>query len=292
MMQKMNRNEFYEFVRDQIRNHLPEGFSEITISDVTSSRTNYKGLTAKKPGQSVSVSPVVNLDMFFEQYSNGINIDQILDDMVQIATKTNCDCVGSISSYIFDWEKVKERLFVTATNLMKVSTTVYEQVAGDLVLIIRVMINNDEGLSSAVVTKQLLDKWNVESEDAFHCAKVNTSRILGVKYIDLEKQSETITGEQTGAKMLVVTNDHVCLGGAVVFLPGIASIVAQKIGGDFYIVPSSIDETLCCQAAPEVDTEVLKATIKHVNNEVINPLNILSYKLYKYDSSSNRFEEV
>ena len=292
MMPKMNRNEFYEFVRDQIRNHLPEGFSEITISDVTSSRENYKGLTAKKPGQTVSVSPVVNLDMFFEQYSNGVDIDQILNDMVQIATKTNCDYADSISSYIFDWEKVKERLFVTATNLMKVSTTVYEQVAGDLVLILRVMINNDDGLATAVVTKQLLDKWNVEMGEAFHCAKVNTSRLLGVKYIDLEKQAEAVTGQQTDAKMLVVTNEHVCLGGAVVFLPGIASIVAQKIGGDFYIVPSSIDETLCCLAATEVDIEVLKATIKHVNNEVMNPLNILSYKLYKYDSSNNKFEEV
>lgn len=282
MMQNMKRSEFYEFVRDQIRNHLPDGFSEIRVFDVESSTKKYKGLTADKPGQSVSVNPVVNLDMFYEQYSEGADEDAIMSEMVKIITETPFEHAKEVTSYLLDWEKVQERLFVSVMNVMKVNTTVYETVAGDLVLVVRVLINTEGGISSVVVTDKLLEQWNATAQQAFDIAKKNTPSIFGVKISEPEKN--------TG--MFIVSNDKCCMGAAVIFLPGVAEQISEKTGGDFFVIPSSLDETICAPVVKDVDTDIIKHTIKCVNEECVSTDNILSYKLYKYNSSNKNFEEV
>ena len=68
---------------------------------------------------------------------------------------------------------------------------------------------------------------------------------------------------------------------------------ANKIGGDFYILPSSTHEILLlkCNGLLE-DTDAIVKMIEDVNNSEIDDTELLSYSLYKYSRENDCVEIV
>ena len=66
-------------------------------------------------------------------------------------------------------------------------------------------------------------------------------------------------------------------------------IVAERMNGDFYILPSSIHELL---AVPVSNTglEQLREMVKEVNDNVVAPEEILGYEVYRYNRETGEVE--
>ena len=129
----MQKNEFYEFVRDQIRNHV-DGSYNFELIDVQSSKGKYKGLVARVPGENTQINAIANLDKYYEDHVNGVEDEITLKAIAEDITSAPYDAVTDVTTYIMEWDKVKDRLFVSPVNIMKVNTTIYETVAADIVL--------------------------------------------------------------------------------------------------------------------------------------------------------------
>lgn len=292
----MQKNEFYEFVRDQIRNHV-DGSYNFELIDVQSSKGKYKGLVARVPGENTQINAIANLDKYYEDHVNGVEDEITLKAIAEDITSAPYDAVTDVTTYIMEWDKVKDRLFVSPVNIMKVNTTIYETVAADIVLTPRILVNNDCcSLSSAVVTAQLLAKWGVNADTVINYAKNNTKNLLGCKIIELDEFMKQLTGSENESDMpnsnaFIVTNNNNSYGAAALFLPGVIQEVSQKIGGDFYVLPSSVNELLCIPVISD-DVEYLKRMVKDINNNVLQKPDILSYKVCMYDSKANELKEV
>ena len=65
---------------------------------------------------------------------------------------------------------------------------------------------------------------------------------------------------------------------------------AEKIGGDFYVIPSSIHEILLVPDNGEVQAEGLKEMVQEVNATEVSPEEKLSDNVYHYDSKEHIFE--
>ena len=84
--------------------------------------------------------------------------------------------------------------------------------------------------------------------------------------------------------MMILTNSRKTYGACSILYPGMLEQLAERIGGDYYMIPSSVHEFLLVPAEREQDREELKKMIAEVNRTELPPEEVLSDHLYLYCS--------
>ena len=82
--------------------------------------------------------------------------------------------------------------------------------------------------------------------------------------------------------MYVCTNASKINGAGVILYENLLKDFAQKVGADFYILPSSVHETLLIPVSDQFDVETLKAMVCEVNMTQVAPEEQLSDQVYLY----------
>lgn len=97
---------------------------------------------------------------------------------------------------------------------------------------------------------------------------------------------EDIIKETAGTELYVSTNSTEAYGAAAIYLNElIRKQAAEKIGGDYYIIPSSIHECLCV-SADSMTVEEANAMIQDVNRNGVAPEEVLSDHCYFVDAKT------
>ena len=83
-----------------------------------------------------------------------------------------------------------------------------------------------------------------------------------------------------------MTNKRRKYGASILLFEDELAAVAEKMHGDFYILPSSVHEVL---AVPEdlMKDQELKEMVKNINDSEVAEEEILSYTIYKYNCNKN-----
>ena len=92
--------------------------------------------------------------------------------------------------------------------------------------------------------------------------------------------------------MTVVSNERGLNGAASLFYPDQMDKVAEKIGGDYYILPSSIHEQLVVPDDGNMSSVDLGNMVREVNATQVSPAERLSDEVYHYDSKDKVFEKA
>ena len=95
-------------------------------------------------------------------------------------------------------------------------------------------------------------------------------------------------GTFCGIAMKILTNSRKTHGAACILDPGVLDGVAQEMGSDFFILPSSIHEVILLPVTGNEDHEKLKEMIREVNSTQVAPEEVLSDTLYRYDRADER----
>ena len=68
----------------------------------------------------------------------------------------------------------------------------------------------------------------------------------------------------SGRGMYVLTNSEGAYGASALFYPGVKEKVSEVIGGDYYVLPSSIHEVLILKDTPDLDSKELVQMVKEL----------------------------
>ena len=79
-------------------------------------------------------------------------------------------------------------------------------------------------------------------------------------------------------------------GAGVLAYPGFLDVAAQKFGGDFFIIPSSVHEVLLMKDEGGITAKEMQDIISSVNQNEVAPEERLSDHAYRYDSKEHVFE--
>ena len=90
--------------------------------------------------------------------------------------------------------------------------------------------------------------------------------------------------------MLVATTEGAFMGASVIQYPGFMDMAAEKVGGDFFILPSSIHEVLLLPDDGRADHHELAAMVQAINAAEVAPADRLSDNVYHYDKTDRVFE--
>lgn len=153
------------------------------------------------------------------------------------------------------------------------------------------------------VNNALMGLWGTDTDELFLLAAENTPRILPEVCQTLEqlitkmvwldmggKEDELPCHSFDGYPTRVLSNARRKYGAACILYPGLLERIAEKEQGSFYIIPSSVHETILVKDTGAESADKLKGMVYEVNREVLEPEDVLTDSLYYYDAAEKRIK--
>lgn len=249
-----------------------------------------------------NIAPTIYLERFFEAYKNGISVDRIVSIIVRTCREDSVK--GNIDLDFFrDFGKLQERICYRLVG-KKGNEILLEGIPHmeylDLAICFFYAYYSDEmGEGSILIHNSHMEMWHVCTEDLFRLAQVNTPRLFPWKcgtlwemlYENIQEGQEEGGGENAlqasvpdDIPMKVLTNSRRNYGASAVLYPGVLEEEAEKMGGDFYILPSSVHETILLPYDRMLSAGFMKEMIFDINRTQVEPEEVLSDSLYYYDA--------
>lgn len=308
----MNFEAFVNKILEEIKEHLPEKFldTEFTVIQHEKLNKQYAALTIADQ----NVTPVINLEDYFWDYEHGRSFENIIG---AIAESVEMEYPKIDLDVLSDFDKAKELLFIRVNSvdknegyLKKIPHTIVEDIAITYHL---KMDENETGVASAVVANDALSMYGVSVEELHKAALENSEKMFPTYIFDLhEKMRENFIAdmkndgmpdeaiemmleefpESNDHGMTVVTNDVGVNGAAVIFYPGVMDKMAEMVEGDYFILPSSVHETIILPDRGEFSPEYLADMVKEINATQVDPWDRLTDEVYHYDPIDKVFEKA
>ena len=302
-MEKMSYEEFKAWAADEIRAWLPPEYADADVSIHRMEKLGlaYDGMTVVRSGQRAAAA--VNLTAFYDMYQEGKTTGDIIHEMADVAVMQAPQMEYSVFS---DYEAAKDYLFIRVANKeanADVLAGMPHKEVEDLAITYHVLVNHDQnGIASAPVTDDLLRHYGVTAEQLHEDAIANSQRMLPAQLDSMQNMlfgmmtpeaSDTLRDEPyPGSTMLVLTNNVQLNGAAALFYPGVMDQAAERLGGNFIVLPSSTHEVIMIPADGMTDFRSLEQMVKDINRSQVAPEERLSDHVYHYDAQERLFERA
>ena len=223
-----------------------------------------------------------------------------LAEIERLSTETE----KNIKSFSSVKSKIIYKLINAKSNELSLKGKPHREVCGDLALVYQVLLPNDnktDQLVTTTITNEILSFWNVTEEELYNIAKSNTPALLPAKVFSMDNLIPFFSQEQPLEKqMFIITNEATTCGAAAILYDDCKELktLADKIGTDLYILPSSINECIIMSThfpdaadedqVPEKVPENLTQMVNEVNTSAVPDEQILSDHPYLYNRDTGR----
>lgn len=294
---------FQLFIK-RVEKEIKQYYSQCTVEIHEVVKNNGKkltGIVVREPEG--NIAPNLYLNSYYEDYLSGDSFDNVFERFIE-SYEEHRGNKRFDTEYLQSYTNVKERIFFKLINAEKNENWLKEvpyRKYQDLAVVYSVLLSMEEvGSASVNITSQLLELWQVDESTLYQCAVKTTPRLLKGQITPLSEvvqemmggtsnsQEEELEGicdirfTDVSEQMYVVSNAQRMHGAAVILYDGVLDAFAQKIGGDFYILPSSIHETLFVPAKKGIEPGELLEMVREVNKSEVLPEEVLSNHVYRY----------
>ena len=308
-MDMFNYDEFKQAVAENIKDYLPAKYedSHVEVKDVIkNNNTVFDGLVVTSPDS--NVSPTIYLNHYYEQYKNGKDIDDVIGDIADVYIENAVDRRLDISG-IIDFESAKEHIvprIVNAEENRELLADRPHQLMDDLAVTYHIQLNQ-EGTASIAVTDKLMEMYDISVEELHEIAVANLEEQMptsfrsmadvmkemffreALKELDGDREAAMSMAEEMlppgdDGLMYVLSNEQRLNGAAVALNEKAMEMVREQIGGDFFVLPSSLHELLIVPKSAGMELSELESMVREVNATQVEPDEKLSDHVYAYDS--------
>ena len=302
----MDFETFKEELREDVKRALEEKTdSEYSVELHTQEKMNetYDALTIKPEDSEIGVS--LNTDSLYKAYSDGMDYDRIVSETVGRAESALANRPDFNIDAFKDYDKMKETLameVVSAERNADILDTVPHKNMEDMAIVYRFVVGQEGAETGTIlVTNKMLDEYGITPEQLHADAMKNAPEVrpmeikgmgevlaaqMGVE--NLEDLGLNIPPEQE--QMYVASVKGNVHGAGVLAYEDFMDKAAERAGGSFFILPSSIHEVLIIPDNGKFDLQALENMVKEVNATTVDPIDQLTDNVYHYDAQDKVFE--
>ena len=280
----MQYTEFKKRVMNEITPALPINLREceLKLEAVDKLGSTYDGLIIIR--KDTNVRPVANLNQFYKCIERGDCFEDVMEKIVDTLTMTPPTPVTD-SAWIANYECAKDKLFIRLSNAernKKIIDRSPHKIIGDLALTVHILVSTNGGMSCGLVDNDLLKHYGITEDELFYDAMISSPEVLPLDIIAI--------ADLGFEDMLAVTNKQKLNGASAIFYTGVLDKLAERLGGNLIILPSSIHETI---VIPDMGNySELIEIVKAVNGDTVAPSEQLSNNIYRYDAVSHEIEMI
>lgn len=302
----------YEEFKKELTERLKEKYGENAEVEIhTVNRNNgqsYEGVYIIKKDEGQTAAPVIRIDELYAKYRKGsMNIQECAEEVGRKCKEY--EATGDIVEFINhfkEWDTVKDRIYPILLSTDKneemlenlVSTTMLDL---SVAYIIRIDGIKGENMGSIKISRAMLQYYNIEASQLHAQAMENLAKD-GYSFTDMESlirgmlrteentadcdmHNEEFEMKDMREKMYVLTNKIKSYGAAGILNKKLVREFAK--GQNFFILPSSIHETIFVMADNLADREIFDNMVEDVNKTQVIAEEQLSDHCYYYDGQAD-----
>ena len=295
------KNELMELVIQELDNRGIENIS-LKFNTINSPDGMTDRLIATVGDSKMSMA--FRLKEIFTDFENGMSMERCIDRICN-TIKENISVIetkeGDVKAFITDYDQVKDYTFL---RLVPGDSPVLKEAPHrkiqDMALVVNVHLVNfsdENGKSVVVVTKPLMEMYGIDENQLFADAERNSvakEPIVFTPLADMIKNliesDEVPSPEDVGIVTYIATNKTGFQGAAVAAYPEFCEQAAEKLGGSFFMLPSSVHEFILIKDDGRQKAKDLNKMIRNVNETVLEPRDFLSNQCYHYDAKTKVLE--
>lgn len=293
----MNYQQFIEEVERRVKEKI-KGNETITVYIHTAVKNNgkeRKGITVLEKG--IHISPTIYLEEYFQQFQEGKPIEKIVEKILQLYEEVKCShpCEESL---LQNYEELKGKfackLIHRGKNEKLLNDIPYVPWM-DLAIVVFVLLEvSPYGTATVLVRKEHLEIWGLTEAQLFDEAKKNTPILLPYQFCPMRKLLQEICpyavdeGEEEEESLYVLSNKLRSFGAASMLYDGILEKVGQKLGENYYILPSSIHEVIVVPESKSPVKQDLEEMVREINETQVEEEEVLSDRVYYFSRKENR----
>ena len=296
----MEYENFKENLLAGIKNFYGDG-AEIKFERVLKNNGQYYDGVRIAYKDSEKIVPVIYFDEIYDGYLNGdLSMKKCVLKVCKLREDSECtEDLLAFAEQLMKWETVRDKVYPVLISLEQnqelLQRLVYTQVL-DLAIIYVMRIKlPDMGCGTIKISRELLDAYGIDKEQLHETSMLNLKKdgyefhamnSIMEKLCCLElKKHDEIWDEIEKNEIYVLTNPDVAFGAAGILNKELVKEFAQE--RNFYIIPSSLHETLFVRANSWIDPKELDKMIVEINELVLNKQDVLADHCYYYDGKSD-----
>lgn len=303
---------FAEGVIKDIKKYLSPDYADVEC-EVIEKRSNNGQLSVNiaftQPER--EITPIIGIEPFYEAVRNGESLESIMQVIAEMAEQTINTTFSITPGEMNEYKEAENYLGVCLVNtkanrkqLKGVTCIKVEDLS--LIPIIRVPLSEKGIYGSMKVTEELREMWGVSVEQIFEQAWKNeeSPMLLGLNEAVLHtgdmrdlSAAQDLVDNDNGEKMYILTNKRRIDGAALIVYPGVKEKLDELFPEGFFIVPSSIHETLIMPKGVEIQglemtPKELGRMLRYSNQRYVDKMEFLSDRIYEYDKDSGKIRQV
>lgn len=301
-------------VANTIKEYLPEEYQDykITVEEkVKNNNVVHVGIQVNAPGD--NVSPLIYMESFFEEIKSGEPIEDVMESIAEVIKHTRDRSPIAKGFNMMDYGQVKDMITPMLVNtkanrqmLMQVPHVEVEDLS--IICKLDVPIADKDSSAHTKIYNNLMDMWKISKDElfaqAFENVKSNDQPVLSSMFDVLDtfyadsnvvpNMLETDEPVELGpdAAMFVLANESRNFGAVSIVCPGVAEKIGELFPQGYYVLPSSLHETLIIPKSPEMNPKALGEMVRDVNRDVVSKEEILSDRVYEFDKEKGRIKQV
>ncbi len=289
----MTELQFYETLANLIAKTMLEDHGIHARADTTELlKTNGAVPAITVHTEEPNISPSIHTQVAYKDYLNGTPIEDIAARMSKEVIRA-MNATPPIPELTPEEAKEHIRLVVVNTekNQQLLSQTPHYEV-GDLSAIPRWYISDE---ASFVVNNDIAANLQLTPDEVLQIGRQNVAQqefeirpmkdvLKELMGMDDETFDVMFPDGPGGPNLLVITTPSKIQGAAALLdEEGTLKRVYEQLGGEYYVIMSSIHELLCMPADSGMTVEEIKSTVMEINSTVVAPQDFLSDHIQKFD---------
>ena len=304
-MENMDYESFKKEVTEDIKEKLYEmgyGDVDIKINNIKKVNRDYEAMNVVPEGGVMGVS--FNLEEIFTKFEQSGDYDSVLKNTtsfvvngIDTAPKTDID-------NLLNYEEMKNKLsieVISAEANKELLLNIPHGRIEDLAAVYRFVLKSEStGKASILISNEMMQKMEITHEQLKNDALYNAPIIRPAVIKGMNEVIKELMGKEayelanvTGnveESVYVATVPDKDSGAGVLSYQNFMDQAAERVGGDFFILPSSIHEILIVKDDGEMKAELLRNMVQQINRTELMPEDKLSDNVYHYDSKEHIFE--
>ncbi len=249
-----------------------------------------------------NVMPTIYLEPFWKAYIEGMPFGDVIRDILNASGKERA-AVHIDMEFFRDFGKVKDRICcrvvgterngellreIPHVEFLDLAVCFFYAYQGDVL-----------GEGSILIYNSHVKMWGTDTAELMRLAMDNTPRLFPWQCSTMKEVLREIMGPKQAEElyegevpMKVLSNRQHVHGASCMLYRGVMERLAEEWGADLYILPSSVHEVILLEDTGERSAVELRDTIRQANRTQLEPEEILSDSLYRFDRSKKRFEII
>ena len=292
----MNFNEFTDEVVALLKEKTGNTCT-VTVTEVLkNNNVRLTGIVIKE--ETCSIAPTVYLEGPYKRYQEGISLEviaeEIRDEYEKYAHNLQLDM-----DFFKDFSQVKGGIFHKVINYEKnkelLKDVPYIKWHDLVVVFYYAMEEAVFGKATILLHNSHLAMWGQTVDEIYRIAQQNMKQKMPELLVSMKELMEELAGievDETIQPLYMLSNREKMFGASAMLYSEKIKGLADRLGSDLLILPSSTHEVLLLPEQRDQRYDFYRQMVKEVNTTQVDPEEILSFNLYRYDRQKEEIEEV